>query len=200
MIGRRGGRARFPGRRAARRRHGERAREPVLQPDADERRRARERVRRPRLGHPAQDGSARAAQRAGPRRIAARPAGAAAAQPPAAAAAAGRGPGWGGGKGGPVVSRSVATCRCPPQGPDMALSRLRKAIEECCPHLAGSVHIRCGVRAGGAGTEPPRPPCESSALSVSALSAAKCPQAWECQVLKAYIWAKTLLRQISCLS
>lgn len=60
-----------------------------------------------------------------------------------------RGPGWGGGKGDPVVSWPVATCRCPPQGPDMALSRLRKAIEECCPHLAGSVHIRCGERSSG---------------------------------------------------
>lgn len=39
---------------------------------------------------------------------------------------------------------SFATCRSPyrPQGPDMPLSRLRKAIEECCPNLAGSVHIR----------------------------------------------------------
>ncbi|NXX32843.1 APC5 protein, partial [Nicator chloris] len=35
------------------------------------------------------------------------------------------------------------------QGPDMALSRLRKAIEECCPHLAGSVHIRLKLMAEG---------------------------------------------------
>ncbi|OWK54895.1 Anaphase-promoting complex subunit 5 [Lonchura striata] len=35
------------------------------------------------------------------------------------------------------------------QGPDMALSRLRKAIEECCPHLAASVHIRLKLMAEG---------------------------------------------------
>uniref|UniRef100_A0A8C3Y9W3 Anaphase-promoting complex subunit 5 n=1 Tax=Catharus ustulatus TaxID=91951 RepID=A0A8C3Y9W3_CATUS len=35
------------------------------------------------------------------------------------------------------------------QGPDMALSRLRKAIEECCPQLAGSVHIRLKLMAEG---------------------------------------------------
>lgn len=48
---------------------------------------------------------------------------------------------------------SVATCRSPhhSQGPDMPLSRLRKAIEECCPNLAGSVHIRwaAGALRGG---------------------------------------------------
>ncbi|XP_021268987.1 anaphase-promoting complex subunit 5 isoform X1 [Numida meleagris] len=35
------------------------------------------------------------------------------------------------------------------QGPDMPLSRLRKAIEECCPSLAGSVHIRLKLIAEG---------------------------------------------------
>ncbi|KFV16875.1 Anaphase-promoting complex subunit 5, partial [Pterocles gutturalis] len=35
------------------------------------------------------------------------------------------------------------------QGPDMALSRLRKAIEESCPHLASSVHIRLKLMAEG---------------------------------------------------
>ncbi|NWX47028.1 APC5 protein, partial [Steatornis caripensis] len=35
------------------------------------------------------------------------------------------------------------------QGPDMPLSRLRKAIEECCPHLASSVHIRLKLMAEG---------------------------------------------------
>ncbi|XP_068767025.1 anaphase-promoting complex subunit 5 isoform X1 [Struthio camelus] len=35
------------------------------------------------------------------------------------------------------------------QGPDMPLSRLRKAIEESCPHLAGSVHIRLKLMAEG---------------------------------------------------
>lgn len=46
---------------------------------------------------------------------------------------------------------SVATCCSPhhPQGPDMPLSRLRKAIEECCPNLAGSVHIRWAAFVGG---------------------------------------------------
>uniref|UniRef100_A0A803TG58 Anaphase-promoting complex subunit 5 N-terminal domain-containing protein n=3 Tax=Anolis carolinensis TaxID=28377 RepID=A0A803TG58_ANOCA len=28
------------------------------------------------------------------------------------------------------------------QGPDMMLSRLIKAVEECCPQIASSVHIR----------------------------------------------------------
>ncbi|XP_075290847.1 anaphase-promoting complex subunit 5 isoform X1 [Opisthocomus hoazin] len=35
------------------------------------------------------------------------------------------------------------------QGPDMPLSRLRKAIEESCPHLASSVHIRLKLMAEG---------------------------------------------------
>ncbi|XP_005145196.1 anaphase-promoting complex subunit 5 [Melopsittacus undulatus] len=35
------------------------------------------------------------------------------------------------------------------QGPDMPLSRLRKAIEECCSHLASSVHIRLKLMAEG---------------------------------------------------
>ncbi|XP_053225829.1 anaphase-promoting complex subunit 5 isoform X2 [Podarcis raffonei] len=35
------------------------------------------------------------------------------------------------------------------QGPDMTLSRLIKAIEECCPHLASSVQIRIKLMAGG---------------------------------------------------
>ncbi|XP_071428363.1 anaphase-promoting complex subunit 5 isoform X1 [Pithys albifrons albifrons] len=35
------------------------------------------------------------------------------------------------------------------QGPDMALSRLRAAIEECCPQLAGSVHIRLKLMVEG---------------------------------------------------
>ncbi|KAM6403750.1 anaphase-promoting complex subunit 5 [Rhynochetos jubatus] len=35
------------------------------------------------------------------------------------------------------------------QGPDMPLSRLRKAIEECCPHMASSVHIRLKLMAEG---------------------------------------------------
>ncbi|OXB84936.1 UNVERIFIED_CONTAM: hypothetical protein H355_016058 [Colinus virginianus] len=35
------------------------------------------------------------------------------------------------------------------QGPDMPLSRLRKAVEECCPNLAGSVHIRLKLIAEG---------------------------------------------------
>ncbi|XP_025055081.1 anaphase-promoting complex subunit 5 isoform X1 [Alligator sinensis] len=35
------------------------------------------------------------------------------------------------------------------QGPDMSLSRLRKAIEESCPNLASSVHIRIKLMAEG---------------------------------------------------
>ncbi|XP_027545582.1 anaphase-promoting complex subunit 5 isoform X1 [Neopelma chrysocephalum] len=35
------------------------------------------------------------------------------------------------------------------QGPDMALSRLRAAIEECCPQLASSVHIRLKLMVEG---------------------------------------------------
>lgn len=95
-----GGRSRFPWREASGCRYGERAREPVLQPDDDQWRRARQRVRHQGLGHPLQDGAAGAPQRAGPFWLAARPAGAAAAQPAAAAIAAGgewdRGAGRGG--------------------------------------------------------------------------------------------------------
>lgn len=145
-----GGRARFPGRRGGRPvaagcRHGERAREPLLQPDDDERCGACQCLRHQGLGHPLQDGAAGAPERAGPRRRAARPAGAAAAQPATAAAAAGRGRAPRGREGdprGPLVLWPVATYRSPPQGPDMPLSRLLKAIEESCSHLASSVHIR----------------------------------------------------------
>ncbi|KAM8993501.1 anaphase-promoting complex subunit 5 [Ara ararauna] len=35
------------------------------------------------------------------------------------------------------------------QGPDMPLERLRKAVEECCSQLAGSVHIRLKLMAEG---------------------------------------------------
>ncbi|XP_062814805.1 anaphase-promoting complex subunit 5 isoform X1 [Anolis carolinensis] len=35
------------------------------------------------------------------------------------------------------------------QGPDMMLSRLIKAVEECCPQIASSVHIRIKLMASG---------------------------------------------------
>lgn len=116
-----GGRSRFPWREVSGCRYGERAREPVLQPDDDQWRRARQRVRHQGLGHPLQDGAAGAPQRAGPFWLAARSAGAAAAQPAAAAIAAGGE--WDRGAGGGltcVLSRRVAlliiprglTCRC----------------------------------------------------------------------------------------
>lgn len=89
-----GGGGRFPGRRGGSR-HGERPREPLLQPHDDERRGARQRLRHQGLGHPLQDGAAAAPARAGPRQRAAGAAGAAAAQPAAAAAAAGAGTGPG---------------------------------------------------------------------------------------------------------
>lgn len=103
-----GGRSRFPWREASGRRNGERAWEPVLQPDDDQWRGARQRVRHQGLGHPLQDGAAGAPQRAGPRWLAARPAGAAAAQPAAAAIAAGGEWDWGAGGAWLVLFRDMS--------------------------------------------------------------------------------------------
>lgn len=92
-----------------RRSHGQRPREPLLQPHDDQRRGPRQRLRHQGLGHPLQDGAAGADPGAGPDWATTQPARKAAAQPATAAPLAGRGAG--GEKGSACIPLFILWCR-----------------------------------------------------------------------------------------